>query len=337
MTLLTTSGVVFLAALLCAAGMGLAIQRGGTCAVAAVEEVLAERRLTRLLAIVEASLWVSAGLLLAHRFGLLNALPAGYAVSGWTAGGAALLGLGAALNRACVVGTVARLGSGEWAYLATPVGFYLGCLTEQALFGLHPAQRLTQAAPVLAAPLWLAWALWAVLPALVAQRFWRVRRVRAQGLVQGLVQGLWTPHNATALIGLLFVALLLLAGAWAYTDVLADLARVMAGPLGAPGLGARAWLAGAMLAGAVAGGWLTGKWRRHPLRAQAVLRCAGGGLLMGWGGQMVPGGNDVLLLVGMPLLWPYAWVAFATMGAVVAAALGLPRWLGRGRTTMAGR
>ena len=76
MTLLTTSGVVFLAALLCAAGMGLAIQRGGTCAVAAVEEVLAERRLTRLLAIVEASLWVSAGLLLAHRFGLLNALPA---------------------------------------------------------------------------------------------------------------------------------------------------------------------------------------------------------------------------------------------------------------------
>ena len=42
---------------------------------------------------------------------------------------------------------------------------------------------------------------------------------------------------------------------------------------------------------------------------------------MGWGSLLIPGSNDGLILVGMPLLWPYAWVAFATMCASIAAAM----------------
>jgi toxin CptA len=41
---------------------------------------------------------------------------------------------------------------------------------------------------------------------------------------------------------------------------------------------------------------------------------------MGWGTLLIPGGNDGLILIGMPLLWPYAWLAFATMCATIAAA-----------------
>ena len=55
--------IAFTLALLCAAVMGLAIQRGGTCTVAAVEDLLAGGEQRRLLAIVEASLWVGVGLL----------------------------------------------------------------------------------------------------------------------------------------------------------------------------------------------------------------------------------------------------------------------------------
>ena len=47
----------------------------------------------------------------------------------------------------------------------------------------------------------------------------------------------------------------------------------------------------------------------------------GGGLLMGWGSLLIPGSNDGLILIGMPLLWPYAWVAFAVMCLTIAAAL----------------
>ena len=46
---------------------------------------------------------------------------------------------------------------------------------------------------------------------------------------------------------------------------------------------------------------------------------------MGVGGLIVPGHNDGLILVGMPLLWPYAWIAFAMMCVSIAAALLIER------------
>jgi len=30
---------------------------------------------------------------------------------------------------------------------------------------------------------------------------------------------------------------------------------------------------------------------------------------MGIGATLIPGGTDGLVLVGMPMLWPYAWLA----------------------------
>jgi len=42
---------------------------------------------------------------------------------------------------------------------------------------------------------------------------------------------------------------------------------------------------------------------------------------MGWGSLLIPGGNDGLILLGLPLLWPHAWAAFATMCAVIALAM----------------
>jgi toxin CptA len=73
--------------------------------------------------------------------------------------------------------------------------------------------------------------------------------------------------------------------------------------------------------------WVGGRWTgqlwREAVTASAVARCFGGGVLMGWGSLLTPGGNDALVLIGMPLLWPYAWAAFATMCMTVAAV----RWL----------
>ena len=52
-------------------------------------------------------------MLLLHELGRLTQLPAGCALTCWTLAGAAVLGLGAWLNRACMFGTLARLGSGQ--------------------------------------------------------------------------------------------------------------------------------------------------------------------------------------------------------------------------------
>ena len=48
-------------AFICATLMGFAIQRGGTCLVAAVDELVSKRRSSRLIALGEASLLVAAG------------------------------------------------------------------------------------------------------------------------------------------------------------------------------------------------------------------------------------------------------------------------------------
>ena len=100
-----------------------------------------ERRYGRLLSLLEAALWVAGGLIVAQALQLLPRMPAGYAISGWTAIGGALLGLGAYINGACVFGSIARFGSGEWAYVVTPIGFYLGCLSVVPLFGVPMPQR----------------------------------------------------------------------------------------------------------------------------------------------------------------------------------------------------
>ena len=41
---------------------------------------------------------------------------------------------------------------------------------------------------------------------------------------------------------------------------------------------------------------------------------------MGVGTMLIPGSNDGLILVGMPLLRPYAWAAFASMCLAIYAA-----------------
>ena len=38
---------------------------------------------------------------------------------------------------------------------------------------------------------------------------------------------------------------------------------------------------------------------------------------MGFGAAMVPGGNDKLILFGLPLLRPYAWIGIAAMTAAI--------------------
>jgi toxin CptA len=116
-------------------------------------------------------------------------------------------------------------------------------------------------------------------------------------------------------IGITFFFSLMLVGAWAYTDLLADLARGRANSLAG-----RSVLVLALLAGAAWGGWTAGRFKGVRITGVQSLKSLVGGVLMGWGTLLIPGSNDGLILVGMPLLWPYAWVAFLSMCLSIAAA-----------------
>ena len=329
---MNTPAVAWLVAILCVGLMGFAIQRGATCTVAAVDEVLSKRRAHRLVAMLEASLWVAGGLALAQLAHLSGSMPAGYEISAWTVVGGALLGLGAWVNGACVFGAVARLGSGEWAYAATPLGFYVGCLSVFPLFAPPATTKLAGASPLfqaaeLFALLFVAFVLWRLRPGLLA--------LRKPDRVNGLGQKVWAPHAATVVIGVSFVITLLLAGRWAYTDVLADLAQAMSGkPVSEVVSLLPVLLLLALYAGALIGGISAGRWRSTRVSALQLLKCFAGGALMGWGSLLIPGSNDGLILIGIPLLRPYAWLAFVSMFAAIAVAMQISRagWFSRVRS-----
>lgn len=313
--------VTMLVTMLLVATMGYAIQRGGTCTVAAIDEVLRKRRVNRLLSLLEASVWVLGGLLIANAFNLMPPMPAGYVITPWMVVGAALLGLGAAINRACVFGAIARFGSGEWAYLAAPVGFFIGCVLwqvlGQTLLANHAPQKIATASIAFQAPAVLAWMIGAWM-------LWRLVNLVIVSInhPKTVLAKVWQPHAATVVIGITFFFVLFLAGPWAYTDALADWARrMMDNTL------QRSLLLLALLAGAVYGGWTAGRFKSAGITLPDIARCLIGGALMGAGSVMIPGSNDGLILTGMPLLWPHAWISFSVMCVTIAFFLKAPQWL----------
>ena len=205
------SFVVVIVSVLLAGTMGYAIQRGGTCTVAAVAQVLCKRRANRLQALLEAAIWVLGGLLIARTLEFEPPVPAGYAFTGWTALGAVLLGLGASVNRACVLGAIARVGSGEWAYLATPLGFYLGCLLGQAPLAHFPLQKYAEPALALQAPVALAWMIGAWMVWRIFKLFKAISASQS-GRTKMLSANVWQPHAATLVIAVTFFFLLWLVG-----------------------------------------------------------------------------------------------------------------------------
>ena len=320
---LVLASFAFVGAAACAALMGFAIQRGATCTVAAMDEIVNRHRCHRLIGFLEASLWVTGGLLIAHALDALPRMPAGYAAGAATVAGGALLGLGAYVNRACVFGTLARLGNGEWSYVATPIGFYAGCVGVETLLApvAHPLESVS---PVLQAAAWVAWPVGAAMLARVGYPIVEaLRDARAMPATPAhalVARRIASPHVATALIGITFLGMLLLAGAWAYTDVLAEAARGMA-----TNIASRALLLVALTGGAVVGGVTAERFRSTPPTTALLVRCFAGGAMMGCGSLLIPGSNDGLILVGMPLLWPYAWLAFATMCVTIGTALVVAR------------
>lgn len=304
------SAAAFLIALTAVVLMGFATQRGGTCTVAAVEEIFLEGRFQRLAALIEASLWVGGGLLLLSVAGLLTRMPVGYEAGAMTIAGGVLLGLGAFVNRTCAFGSIGRLGSGDLAFVGTIVGYFVGSL---AVIRIASPSELAGQSSLLQASVWFGLLCVVLVIVRLCTHGWTIWRQRI-----AWHQHIWSPHVATTIIGLAFLVAYLSAGSWTYTDTIAELARGSMIEI-IP----RLLLFAALIAGAVLGAWTAGASKLTVPSLARAGRHSTGGALMGAGGALVPGGNDGLILLGMPLLWPYAWLAFASMCATIYIALRL--------------
>lgn len=281
--------------------IGVAIQRGNTCTVVAIDDVVHRRSWGRVEATVFIWFVVAGGLTLIKMATGRNPVPELVPVTTWSVAGGLLLGLGAVINGACTTGTVARIGSGEFAYGLTIVGFFAGCLVAPYVFGRVATGHPTTTPSISALDF----------PAIALTGMAVVLALTARRLIAGphesfrdFLRSAWDPRTATLIIAVLFVAAVQISGAWAYTDVLGDLSRGRY-----EHILERVVLFVALLAGAIAAGRsLTGPKLIGPLAPRAI-RCTVGGVIMGIGFSVAPGAFDGATLLGQPLLLAYAWIS----------------------------
>lgn len=272
---------------------GYAAQRGRLCAVSAIHLLIEKKQFDPFLSFFRCSAWV-----------ILVSLPAWWLwpavrVSGTyalhTAGlaGALIFGAGAAVNDGCNFGTLTRLATGETSFAVTVLGGALGVWIEGETF------RASLAAPsgttMLAHPNPVTIALLALVG------FWCFIGLVASGNGPNGWQS-WT-NLAPVVMGLTGGVLYLINGGWAYT---LDLDRLVNAP-GAGKLPENVLLAmtAATGIGAAVAAWISGLFRLRLDMAALPYRFAGGAL-MGFGAALVPGGNAVLILQGIPTFSPHA-------------------------------
>jgi hypothetical protein len=107
-------------------------------------------------------------------------------------------------------------------------------------------------------------------------------------------------------------------GDWSYAEFLSDLAHRAGLALPVP---VRLLLYIALLGGTVLGGWTAGRIQFTAPSVGSLIRCVFGGAMMGAAATLIPGGKIGLILAGMPLLWRYAWLAFASVCVTIYVAI----------------
>lgn len=318
--------ILTIALVLVAAGsallMGYALNQGTTCAVTAARQLIDERQARMLIgfgvAVATAGMvwlplaWFSGGIV--H---LAPERPVGWGL----VLGAGLLGVGAVLNRACLLGSVSRIGDGKMRFLGLPVGLAIGFAMADRVLPSSPLGLPNSLAPLsfvgiavlmmFGGMLLLGWAL-----------------MRRSGDSGDLIH--WPGRVSMVVLGVSGALLFAITPGWTVADAVRSgvdalhptgLAPVfgMSGPImaGAPGL----IMFGLLCAGAITAGIRRRTFRFRPPGAVAVSRSVGGGAVMAFGASLVPGGNDTLLLADLPAATLNGLVAYLAMSAVVFALL----------------
>lgn len=315
--------------LVAAAVLGFAAHRASLCSVKAVTEILSTHRAYMLMSFLKAILWVVA---LALPLSWLLPDHRAHADS-WAIGipallGGALLGAGATINGGCAFYTLSRLSSGHLAYLFTLLGFLVGCVLQINYFTNYASQ---QAEPLLIlfdepriGSLLLLGIIWTLL-------LWELIRLWGTAPEGNWRSRIFAPRyrlsSSAILLGLSNALLLILWGSWSYTNTLHQGVSTYF-QLGMEPMRIQFGLFAALLVGMVFSAWKSGGISFSLGKISDWLARLAGGALMGMGAAILPGGNDALLLSGMPMLSPHAFPAFAMMLVTIAAMLVISERLG---------
>ncbi len=289
--------------------VGFAMKYGGLCTYAAALQIVREQRSERLMAFLGAASWTALVVIpLAWIWPEGLQLSASHDRWAMVLSGGALLGLGAYLNRGCVFGTFVQLTGGNLNYLATLVGMVSGAVgAKYWLADIAPVRTdpALAAVPGIWAGIWLLVAALVLIAVCVdfsapaATRRIRLRPI--PGILVGVTLGIGGGWLFAAVNGWDFATVMMRA-AWH------ELELTPSGPAALTVYCTLSMVAGGVVAAV--------SQKRFSWQAPELMQSLGnfaGGALMGMAAIILPGGNDGLLLSGIPALAPYALLGFGLM------------------------
>lgn len=325
MTLLVTQGPQVLAIVL-ALFIGFAAHRASLCTVRAVGEVMSSGKAWILASFAKAVIWVCmiyGTLLLLHPASASIFIV--YEPRALTLAGGFIFGVGAAINRGCSLSTVQRLAEGDLGMLATFAGLFAG-ITAWTLLDLKIALVEPVAAPLIwhsigvGAPI-LVGVLW-LLAGFEIIRLWRSRPANAT-IGRLLLKPAYRQSTAALIIGISGGLLYGLLPAWTYSNYLRTAVDTTLRDMPSPAA-LQGWLFAALVTGMVASAIQRGSMRlRIDGGARQIPMRLAGGMAMGIGASMIPGGNDTLILTSIPTLSLWALAAYAALLLGIACVMGL--------------
>lgn len=325
---MVVTAVLLAVSLFLAGILGFAAHRASICTVKAVAEIITTRRAYMLVSFGKTIVWI-----LLVTVALTSLMPAtgnhGWKLSVYALAGGSIFGMGAVVNGGCAFSTLTRLAAGQLAMIFTLTGFCLGVaghatLTSQRIVSApEPTETLLQLPVPWRIALVLVLALWAARELFA---LWR-KRPADRSIAASIFADRYRLSTAALVMGASNAVLYVAYGNWTYTSVLG---RGVGQALGAGGpVTTISWaLAGAPLVGMFLSAWLAKRFRLDWRPSRRWMFSLIGGLLMGLGAAMVPGGNDVLLLNGIPSLSPHALPAYLAMIGGIFLTLTIIRFAG---------
>ncbi|WP_311043665.1 YeeE/YedE thiosulfate transporter family protein [Rhizobium bangladeshense] len=268
--------------------LGFAMNHGSICTVIATTELIEQKRPARFVALVECALWAAIG------YTVLGASPTMQDVWApviYLAAAACVFGVGIYVNGACIFGSVGHFGNGDIDFGFTFLGV-LAVLCFAFLIGGEVNQMPVSAAPPIGLQLLIL-----ALAALLVVRF----------SVFNSGKNFQRLTLAMCAIGMTSAVISVLAPRFSITTTIGSILSIP--------------VAGILIFICMFGGSLVSARLRNrrfvlkrPTRLDIIRRMLGG-LLMGLGALLIPGGNDTLLLVGFPM---GAWQAVLAYLLIVA-------------------
>jgi uncharacterized membrane protein YedE/YeeE len=290
------------------------MKRGGLCTYAAVLQIIHHKRLERMMLFLGAAAWSTLAILPLYWFipNQINLTLTHHHLFIALIGGI-VLGIGAFLNKGCFFGTFVQLVSGNLNYLATLVGLSTGVIFTRLYLNSYIPATLNisdVAKPNLNASLWLT--------GMAVFALFMVFSIKLSGdgfikKLTGLCTLSWHSSFAMIVIGIGGGLLYGTVNGWNYADVLANTTAKLVNPK-AVGSSATALISTiAMVIGGIVAAVTAKEFTIRPVRFLVIASCFIGGILMGTASLLIPGGNDGLLLKGIPGFAQHAFIGYLAM------------------------